>query len=80
MQEDVADLGKELERARDEAGMDGAALTSAKAKAHTFASDIDGVRERSEGAEANQKDAVNRAKSAEGSKRSEAESLNDILG
>ena len=45
-----------------------------------LASDIDGVRERSERAEADQKDAANRAKSAEGSKRSEAESLHDILG
>ena len=40
--EDMAELGKELERARDEVGTDGTALASAKAKTHTIASTING--------------------------------------
>ena len=42
--EDMAELGKDLERARDKAGTDGAALPSAGAKAHRIASNINGVR------------------------------------
>ena len=42
IQEDMAELGKELERARDEVGTDGTALASAKAKTHTIASTING--------------------------------------
>ena len=40
----MAELGKDLERARDKAGTDGAALPSAGAKAHRIASNINGVR------------------------------------
>ena len=45
----MINLGKEMERSRDKAGTVRAALTSAKAKVHRLASDIDGVMERSEG-------------------------------
>ena len=79
IQEDMAELGKELERARDEAGMDGASLASAKAKAHIFPSEINGVRERSEGGEANQRAAVDRAKAASGRERYKAKRLHKIM-
>ena len=45
----MADLGKELQRDREEAGTEGSALASSKSNAHRLASKIDGLRERYEG-------------------------------
>ena len=45
-----------------------------------LASKLNGVREQSEGAKADQKAAVNKAEDTEGKKRSEAERLHDSLG
>ena len=56
------DLGKELDRSRDEAETDGATLASDEDKAHRIASDIDRVMKRSRGGKANNRDAVDRAK------------------
>ena len=79
IQEDMADLGKELERARDEAGMDGAALASPKSKAHTLASDIDSVRERYDGGKAKHRATVDRSEAASRRERDEVKRLHNIL-
>ena len=47
----MTNLGKYLERDQDEAGTAGATLASSKAEVHSIAPKLDGVRERSEGAE-----------------------------
>ena len=59
--EEMANLGMEMERARDEAGNDGAASASAKAKAHRLASDITGVRGRAKGGKVYQRSKVNKS-------------------
>ena len=58
-------MGKELERARDEAGTTGAALASAEVKVHRLASEIDRVREQSKGDDTNWRAAINRSKDVE---------------
>ena len=57
----------------------GAALVSSESEVRRLASKIDGVRERYKGAEANQKATVNRAEAEEGSKRSNANRISNIL-
>ena len=46
---DVSNLGKELERDKDEVGTSGAAFASSEAEVFRIASKIEGVRERSKG-------------------------------
>ena len=75
----MADLGKELDRDRDEAGMDGDTLVSDEYKTHKIASDINGVRERSEGGNTNQRDAVDRAKATAGREKAKAMRLKNII-
>ena len=72
---DMSKLGKELEMARDEAGMDGVALTSDEAKAHRLASETDGVRERSEGGKDDYRAATNRDKAVLGRERADIKRL-----
>ena len=64
--EDMDDLGKNMERNRDEAGTEGAALAPSEDNAHSIAYE---VRERSEGGEDDQRASVNRAKDAVGRER-----------
>ena len=54
-------------------------LTSSEAKTHNLASDINGVRERSKGADINQRATVDMAKSTVGRERDEANMLHDII-
>ena len=48
----ITNLGKYLERDQDEVGKDGAAFVSTEAEVCRHASNIDGVKERSEGGNA----------------------------
>ena len=77
--EEMSNMGMEMERARDEAGNDGAASASAKAKAHRLASDIDGVSEWSEGVEADQRDNVDRDEATAERERAGAKKPHNIL-
>ena len=72
--EDIENQVKELYRSKDKAGTDRAILTSAETKTHRLASNIDGVRERSKGVEANQRDSVDREDSTSGRERDEGTS------
>ena len=54
-------MGKDMERARDKSGTDGTTLVSAEVKAHRLTSNINGVKERYEGSEANHKGDADRA-------------------
>ena len=59
-------MEKDLEREHDEARTDRAAFVSAKANVCRLSSEIDGVRERSEGSEFDWKDAVDRGLGGKG--------------
>ena len=65
---------------RDNSTRAGQPGTSANAEVHRIASEIDGVRERSNGADPDWRDAINRSQAVEGRKRDEAERLRDSLG
>ena len=75
----MADLGKDIEMARYEAGMDRSDLAPSEAKKHRLASEINGVRERSEGADINQMAAIDRADDTSGRDMSEAKRLKNRL-
>ena len=77
----MADLGKEMERARDEAGMDGDSLESAEAREHRLISETYMAREQYKGGDSNQRAAVNRAEaeSATGRERDKDKRLQNIL-
>ena len=60
--------------------MAGSALASAKVKVHRTPSDINEVRERSNGGEADQRVATNRSDTTVGRERAEAERMCDSLG
>ena len=77
--EDMAYLGKDLGRAKDEAGTNGAFLSSTKTKEHTLASEVYKVRERSEGGKAYQRADVNRSKATTGRDMVEAKRLHNRL-
>ena len=79
IKKDMDNLGKDLERTKDEARTDKATLASAKAKANMLVSEIEGVRERSEGGYANYRAAVDRDKAAAGRDRDEAKRPHTIL-
>ena len=59
--------------------MAGSALASAKVKVHRTPSDINEVRERSNGGEADQRVATNRSDTTVGRERAEAESICNIM-
>ena len=75
----MAELDKEVERDRDEAGTYRAVLESADAKAHRTAYNINGIRERSEGGKADQRATVNRDEASVGRDRDEANRLHNSL-
>ena len=54
-------MGNEMERYREEKGTDGASLASVEDKAHRLASNINRLREQSDGGEVDQRAAVDRA-------------------
>ena len=76
---DMYDMDKDLERAMDDTGTDGATLASAKAKEHRNASDIIGVREQSEGGEANKMAAVDMAQATAGREKDEAKTVHNNM-
>ena len=75
----MIELGKGLERYQDEAVTARAALVSTKDKVHRLASEIDGVRERSEGAKIDRRTSADRAEDAVGRNRAKAKRVHDIL-
>ena len=72
-------MGKELERARDEAGTAGAALASTEVKVHRLASENDRVREWSKGDKTDRRASADRDGDTAGRERAEAERLRDSL-
>ena len=76
----MIDLGKELERAQDEAGTAVATLTSAKAEVHRLTSKLGGVRERSEGSDTNWRASTDKAEAAAGREREKSKRLRNSLG
>ena len=72
---DMDKLGKEMDRDRDEAGTDGYSLASAEANAHRLASQIDGVREQSEGIGADQRAVIDSDKAEAGGERDKDKKL-----
>ena len=57
----------------------GAALVSSESEVRRLASEIDGVRERSKGGKADQRDDVNMTDAVAGRERAEAKRLQNIL-
>ena len=64
--EDINNTGEELERDHDEERMDGTAFASTKSELCRLTSEINGVRERSEGGEADWNGAVDKGHVGEG--------------
>ena len=75
----MAKLVKDLERARDEAVMDGDALACTESKKQRLAYKIDGVKERSKGGKANRRAAVGREEDAAGRERANTNRLHNRL-
>ena len=69
---DMTNTGKYMEKARDEAGTNKAALTSTKVKVHRIASKLNRIRERSKVADANHRDTINRDRATAGRERDES--------
>ena len=59
---EISNLGKDLDRDQDEAGMTGNTFASAKKSLRRIASKLDGAREKSGRRKSNQKDSKNRAR------------------